>query len=168
MLEMVVQFGFVSMFASVFPLAPLFALANNLLEMRSDAFKLLTAYRRPRPVRVAGIGTWLYALEVISVIAVVTNVALVFTFFTAIGAGAGDGKAQVVDYSLYWHCKIGLCTELGLVLWAVALEHVLLAGKEIFLAAIPPVPHWIKIALAFDSTCPPLSSTRLSQRSHVE
>lgn len=39
-LEMLVQMGYVVLFSSAFPLAGLCALANNLLEIRSDAFKL--------------------------------------------------------------------------------------------------------------------------------
>lgn len=39
-LEMLVQMGYVVLFSSAFPLAGLCALANNLMEIRSDAFKL--------------------------------------------------------------------------------------------------------------------------------
>ena len=39
--EIVIQFGYVILFVSAFPLAPLFALVNNLIEIRTDAFKLL-------------------------------------------------------------------------------------------------------------------------------
>jgi hypothetical protein len=45
-LELVVQYALTSMFACVLPLAPLLALANNLVEVRSDALKL-THFRRP-------------------------------------------------------------------------------------------------------------------------
>lgn len=46
-LEMVIQFGFVTIFVSAFPLAPLFALINNIFEIRLDARKMITIYRRP-------------------------------------------------------------------------------------------------------------------------
>lgn len=39
-LEMLVQMGYVVLFSAAFPLAGVCALANNLLEIRSDAFKL--------------------------------------------------------------------------------------------------------------------------------
>jgi hypothetical protein len=38
--EILIQFGYVTMFAVAFPLAPLFALANNLWEARLDLVKL--------------------------------------------------------------------------------------------------------------------------------
>jgi hypothetical protein len=44
-LEMVLQFGFVTIFVAAFPLAPLFALINNALEIRLDAMKIITTFR---------------------------------------------------------------------------------------------------------------------------
>jgi len=52
----VLQFGFVTLFVAAFPLAPLFALLNNVIELRSDANKFLTQYRRPIAARASGIG----------------------------------------------------------------------------------------------------------------
>jgi len=46
-LEMVIQFGFVTIFVSAFPLAPLFALINNVFEIRLDARKMITTFKRP-------------------------------------------------------------------------------------------------------------------------
>mgnify|MGYP002880222703 CR=1 FL=1 len=57
-LEMILQFGFLSLFVSAFSLAPFFALANNILEIRIDAHKLLTVYRRPPAERATNIGIW--------------------------------------------------------------------------------------------------------------
>uniref|UniRef100_A0A1B6JRQ4 Anoctamin n=4 Tax=Homalodisca liturata TaxID=320908 RepID=A0A1B6JRQ4_9HEMI len=72
-LEMVLQYGFVTIFVSAFPLAPLFALLNNILESRLDAQKLLTYHRRPVAQRVADIGVWFSILDSISKLAVITN-----------------------------------------------------------------------------------------------
>jgi len=49
MLVIVIQYGFVVMFTTAFPLAPLCALLNNVLEQRLDAFKMVAAQRRPVP-----------------------------------------------------------------------------------------------------------------------
>lgn len=54
-LEMVLQYGFVTIFVAAFPLAPFFALLNNIMEMRFDAKKLLTYHRRPVSQRVRSI-----------------------------------------------------------------------------------------------------------------
>ncbi len=52
----VIQFGFVSLFVASFPLAPLFALLNNIIEIRLDAKKFVTELRRPDAVRAKDIG----------------------------------------------------------------------------------------------------------------
>ncbi|XP_072935586.1 anoctamin-1 isoform X3 [Epargyreus clarus] len=72
-LEMVLQYGFVTIFVAAFPLAPLFALINNVLEMRLDAKKFLTCYRRPVPQRVSDIGVWYRILDSIGKLSVITN-----------------------------------------------------------------------------------------------
>ena len=51
-LEMFIQFGYVTLFSSAYPLAGLCALFNNLIEVRSDAFKLCFIHQRPFPERV--------------------------------------------------------------------------------------------------------------------
>jgi hypothetical protein len=45
-LEMLIQFGFITMFVPAFPLAPLFALINNIVEIRLDAYNILVQNRR--------------------------------------------------------------------------------------------------------------------------
>lgn len=72
-LEMVLQYGFVTIFVAAFPLAPLFALLNNILEMRFDAKKLLKFHRRPVTQRVRDIGVWYRILDCIGKLSVITN-----------------------------------------------------------------------------------------------
>ncbi|XP_058804828.1 anoctamin-4-like isoform X2 [Phymastichus coffea] len=72
-LEMVIQFGFITLFVVAFPLAPLFALANNVFEMRLDASKFLRHYRRPVPRRARDIGIWGRILEALARISITTN-----------------------------------------------------------------------------------------------
>jgi anoctamin-1 len=73
-LYLVLQYGFVTIFVAAFPLAPFFALLNNILEMRLDAKKLLTYFRRPVPQRVRDIGVWYRILDSIGKLSVITNV----------------------------------------------------------------------------------------------
>jgi len=53
-----VQFGYITMFSVVLPLGALFALANNFLEIRLDAAKVLESTRRVKPSLTDGIGAW--------------------------------------------------------------------------------------------------------------
>lgn len=59
---------------AAFPLAPLFALLNNWAEIRVDAQKFVCEYQRPVAERAQGIGIWFYILEVITNLAVISNV----------------------------------------------------------------------------------------------
>lgn len=56
--EMFIQFGYVVLFSSAFPLAAMCALINNIIEIRSDALKLCTGLQRPFSQRVENIGQW--------------------------------------------------------------------------------------------------------------
>ena len=55
---MFLQFGYVFLFSSVYPMAAFWAVLNNILELKTDAFKLCRVFRRPRGKRVASIGIW--------------------------------------------------------------------------------------------------------------
>uniref|UniRef100_A0A4W3I6F4 Anoctamin n=1 Tax=Callorhinchus milii TaxID=7868 RepID=A0A4W3I6F4_CALMI len=72
-LEMVIQYGFTTIFVAAFPLAPLLALINNLLEIRLDARKMLVLQKRAVPRKANDIGIWLPVLEAIGVLAVIGN-----------------------------------------------------------------------------------------------
>lgn len=61
-LEMFIQLGYVVLFSSAFPMAALCAFINNLIEIRSDAFKMCFIYQRPFGERVSNIGMWLVKL----------------------------------------------------------------------------------------------------------
>lgn len=70
----VLQFGFITIFVAAFPLAPLFALLNNWVEIRLDAQKFVCEYRRPVAYRAQDIGVWFFILEVLAQISVIINV----------------------------------------------------------------------------------------------
>ncbi|XP_075550239.1 anoctamin-4-like [Dermacentor variabilis] len=55
-LQMTIQFGFVTLFVAAFPLAPLFALINNVCEIRLDAYRYSKRLRRPVAERAPNIG----------------------------------------------------------------------------------------------------------------
>ncbi|XP_043853426.1 anoctamin-7-like isoform X1 [Dromiciops gliroides] len=76
-LEMVLQFGFITIFVAAFPLAPLFALLNNWVEIRLDAHKFVCEYRRPVAERAQGIGVWLLILETMAHLSVIVNAFLI-------------------------------------------------------------------------------------------
>ncbi|XP_035119835.3 anoctamin-9 isoform X1 [Callithrix jacchus] len=72
-MEMMIQYGFTTIFVAAFPLAPLLALLSNLVEIRLDAIKMVRLQRRLVPRKAKDIGTWLQVLETIGVLAVIAN-----------------------------------------------------------------------------------------------
>ena len=75
-LEMVLQFGFITIFVAAFPLAPFFALANNVFEIRIDSDKFVCEVRRPIADRAQDIGIWFNILDTVAKIAVISNVSI--------------------------------------------------------------------------------------------
>jgi len=125
--EMIIQFGYITLFVAAFPLAPLLALANNLLEVRTDSLKLCKIYRRPAPLRAEDIGTWYGILEIMSVICVMTN-CLIISF-------TSNQFESVYDLDLRWR------------FWIMILcEHVVLLIKVLLAALIPDVPGYIEVS----------------------
>lgn len=115
--ELVAQFGYVVLFVMAFPLAPLLAMVNNLLEFQVDMHKLLQLYRRPIPLGAMSIGAWYGKFEALSWMCIMSNVALIF--FTARVFG----------------------TDLGVLLLSfLAIEHVLFAIKLFTAFLIPDTP----------------------------
>uniref|UniRef100_A0A4W5JXM3 Anoctamin n=1 Tax=Hucho hucho TaxID=62062 RepID=A0A4W5JXM3_9TELE len=76
-LEMVIQFGFVTLFVASFPLAPVLALVNNLFEIRVDAWKILTQFRRMVPEKAQDIGAWQPILQGVAILAVASNAMII-------------------------------------------------------------------------------------------
>ncbi|GBM26977.1 Anoctamin-10 [Araneus ventricosus] len=127
-LEVFTQFGYVFLFSSVFPLAALLAVLNNVLEVWMDGFKLCYSYQRPQARAVKGIGVWQVAFEVLSLIAVMSNCALI------------SMSPMVRSYS----------PDMSIQSWllvAVAVEHVIIAVKMILAYSISDVPKWVLVAI---------------------
>ncbi|XP_049525056.1 anoctamin-4-like [Dermacentor silvarum] len=76
-LQMTIQFGFVTLFVAAFPLAPLFALINNVCEIRLDAYRYSKRLRRPVAERAPNIGAWQAILRLLARCAVICNAFLI-------------------------------------------------------------------------------------------
>lgn len=149
-LEMFLQFGYVFLFSSVFPLAAVWALLNNITEIRSDAFKMCRVFQRPFAESASNIGAWQIAFEIISAIAVMTNCAL-------IGMNPEVRKLMPTDV-----------TPVNVVLIFVAVEHIILAMKMAIAYFIPDTPKWVEIEVAkmVYKTKMALQNERLEKTNH--
>ncbi|CAK4628933.1 hypothetical protein LEN26_020139 [Aphanomyces euteiches] len=122
--EMMIQYGYVTLYAPVFPLAPLFALLNNVVEARSDLFKLVNVYgmQRPYAKHVHGIGVWERVLFMISIVAVLVNCGLL---------GVYQLPKLAPQLSDVYKCCL-----------VVLLEHVVLLIKLCINWSQPDMPIW--------------------------
>ncbi|XP_060117464.1 anoctamin-5 isoform X5 [Heteronotia binoei] len=93
-LEMVIQFGFITLFVASFPLAPVLALMNNILEIRVDSWKLTTQFKRPVAAKAHSIGIWQEILNGMAILSVVTNAFIV--------AFTSDMIPRLVYYYAYY------------------------------------------------------------------
>jgi len=140
--EMAIQYGFITLFAAAFPLAPLLGWVNCAIQLRSDAFKLLTAYNKPHYRTASGIGTWRLIFEFVGVCAIVTNSALICfaypTLLTAIQNNMGVSPSS----DLAWRAAFatfGIC---------VLLEHVLVVAKYTIDVLVIDTPGEVRKAQA--------------------
>ena len=76
-LEMVIQFGYVTLFASAMPLCSIISVIFLFIETKADCFKLLFLYKRPHSRRAANIGVWLRVLDMMTMLSLLTNVLLI-------------------------------------------------------------------------------------------
>ena len=130
--ELAIQFGYATLFAAAFPLAPIMACLSNYIKIRVDVWKLCQILRRPEPRTAEDIGTWYSIYELISSAAILSNTALVCftgTFFTGTNA-------------LFMELNLSQRLILFLVL-----EHSILAIKYIVAEAMPDVPDEVEIQL---------------------
>jgi hypothetical protein len=116
------------LFASAFPLAPLLALLNNLIEIHTDSAKFLLQTNRPDYEGSSGIGVWYVILEVLGAVAVITNCCL-------IAFSQGTLFYFVEDFFSVFAI-------------AVILEHILLFGKYLISILIPDIPKTVQVERA--------------------
>jgi len=148
-LEMVIQFGYVTLFASAFPTAAALSVFCNLIEMKSDLFKLIWVYKRPPAHRAANIGTWQNVILCMALLSILTN-CMIFAFSSeqmmqwlpfmfkphdeAEGHHAGDNEF-LPEWARAGH---SMC---------FALEHLILAIWMAIFFLIPSEPEWVTTKL---------------------
>ena len=61
--ELVMQFGYLTLFSVAFPLTPFLAIGANFIEQRLDLWKMLHVYQKPISSRVYDIGSFFFSLH---------------------------------------------------------------------------------------------------------
>ncbi|KFB49230.1 hypothetical protein ZHAS_00017235 [Anopheles sinensis] len=128
-LELYIQFGYVVLFSSVAPLTAFWAILNNVIEIRLDAYKLCSFFKRPFARRTKNIGAWQLAFETLAVISILTNCGILYLSPQMRELGANLSREA---YTLSF----------------LTIEHILLGLTWFIYKAIPDTPHWVRVALA--------------------
>lgn len=139
LIEMLIQFGYVTLFASAFPLAAFVAVGANYVESRTDLWKLTRLCRRPSPNRIESLGMWNTILRVMEWMSALTN-CLIFAFASSQmrqwlpeNYTTNEwGKSTLVDST---------ADETLLIMFAI--EHALVLVGLVLLHFVPPVPGFI-------------------------
>jgi hypothetical protein len=117
--EMVIQFGYLSLFSVVWPLTSVSFLVNNWIELRADAIKICIEMQRPLPHRTDTIGPWLNSLSFLTWMGSLTTSALVYMFSND-GVGSDGTPHAIKGWALL--LTIFLSEQIFLaVRWAVRL-----------------------------------------------
>ena len=82
--EIAIQHGFMIIFASTAPFAPILVYLNNLLEYKQDAKNYSKYFRRPVPIHTNAIYIWMKILSVMNWLSIITNVSKKFLMDIAI------------------------------------------------------------------------------------
>ncbi|XP_062502727.1 anoctamin-8-like [Corticium candelabrum] len=130
-LEMVIQFGYVTLFAAAVPLASLISIIFIMVETRSDIWRLLHAYRRPRVRRACDIGVWFYVMLCMVGLSMLTNSFIAFV------------SSNQMDYWLPSHKD----NDVHSMVLAFSVEHFLLMVALLAHAYLPKQYAWVKAAI---------------------
>ncbi|GMF20978.1 unnamed protein product [Phytophthora fragariaefolia] len=106
--ELAIQFGFHSLFVVAFPLTPLLALVNNIIEVHVDASKLCFGCRRPFPHPAKNIGVWFFIFRFMTYTTVGTNAALIL--WTSDLFENYSGTVKAFSFVVVW--QVGMAISL--------------------------------------------------------
>jgi len=117
-----IEFGYVVLFVTAFPIAPFLAFLNEYTQIRTDGWKLCRVYKRCQPVGAQDIGIWQSIFTMTAYASVVCNAAIVVFVM---------GDLHLPNYVKVW-CFI-------------LFQYVLLAILVVADVAIPDVPEEVVI-----------------------
>ncbi|KDO29817.1 hypothetical protein SPRG_19704 [Saprolegnia parasitica CBS 223.65] len=128
-IDLMMQFGYITMFVTVFPAGPFLAAINNVLEVHLDVQCSLEAKRRPVYDCDVEVTTFMSILEFMSFAAVTVNCGLIFL-----------GTDLDVYIAAYW-APSTLLKKVAIIL---VLEHFLLGLKATLVLMISDMPSWVE------------------------
>ena len=138
-LTMVIQFGYLALFAPACPLAPALALINNVTEIRTDAYKWCMLYRRPIWERCDTIGAWNTVMKILALTSVATNATMICFVGSQLADPLQIEETESID---------GRIASTKLWVYVMIIEHAVVILKAGLSAISPTQPQWIVDAKA--------------------
>lgn len=137
-MEIVIQLGYVTLFASAYPLASLISIAANWVETRTDCFKISKVCRRPESFRSSSLGMWRTLMASVIWMSALTNCLI-----------AGFTSAQLTHYlpGFYIRDETGDNNSIDhedgwMVVFVIfGLERLLLVAGMLVFAVVPAIPE---------------------------
>jgi len=129
--ELIIQLGYITMFAVVFPPAPLFSLLCNLFEIKITINTFAYSSKRIPALSAKKIGNWEHIFSFLTMIAIPVNVALMFYTSDSLETFLKKDFEDTKD--AYY--------MLG---FAIALEHGIILLKMVLQISIADIPHDVK------------------------
>lgn len=130
-LEMIMTYGYITLFASAFPFGSAITVVFIFIEIRSDIFKLERLAKRPMVKKTHDIGTWMFALYTLSYGAIFTNIILC--------CFASDQIDSILPY-----LKESRDFSKTAVVTVVSIEHVVMVFVLLLKKFYDTDPDWLK------------------------
>jgi len=154
-LEIVIQIGYVTLFAGAFPLAAPLSVLCNVLELYSDVFKLGQVTRRPTVHRITDIGVWTVLSKGLILLSIFTNI-YIFCFTSEQLMNYAPSLFDVIELSPEAALKagsdhvheVGQGAGITVATIMAVLEHCLLLTAAIVWVIVPAVPGHVKDELS--------------------
>mmetsp|Transcript_40788 Transcript_40788/g.95684 ORF Transcript_40788/g.95684 Transcript_40788/m.95684 type:complete len:173 (+) Transcript_40788:2049-2567(+) len=136
---MVIQLGYVCLFASAYPLAATIAFISNVIEVRTDATKIAFVHRKCHPERISNIGIWNTLISIIIWSSALTN-CLIFCFTSHQMAQWLPEMQPPEGDNENWDAMVNSARGMHTVLLMFVLEHCILLFGVLLYSMIPSVP----------------------------
>ena len=133
--EMFLEFGWINLFAPVFPAAALLAIFSNILQLNSEKDSIGRFTKRGIPTGALDIGGWLEYFEFIAVIGTINSVGLVI-FTSEKLDDFGEYFADEEEGQVY--------TKSQLIIGVFIVENILMAFRFLLAGVINDKPDWIE------------------------
>ena len=134
--EAIMQFGFIALFANTVPYAPIFSLLTNLLEIKIKTNGMCHYSRIGNAESASGIGAWMQIMEVIAIICIPVNVAIIY--FTGDGDFTHSGQSSFIKF--FQSQNPDFWNQVNIIWLAIFVEHALIIAKVIIGMLILDVP----------------------------